>query len=396
VIPALSQDISTDKYIKVVIDEPGIRYISADVLNNLLADVEYQEQPSHFDIPGVGGPCGRVVKKDSVIQCGTVTRWVSCPGGHVRHPLKSVCENIDCEDGHTKWMGKASHRISERLRGVREYLLSSDHALTAAGADLRARSNLLRHVVVSPPEGLLLPDISLEDAFKAFKKIRERFALWDGGYGMVVFHPYRLRDELKDRLKLILGNRASQPEHYSKGGLWELIRQDPLHLGSWYQYVVWSPHFHVIGAGRPLVKSTVFASQSGWIYKNLGARKLEITINPKSGIIEDQLTLGIRYLLSHAAVERAEWKFKNTYRFFGYASGKRSRLKKNRDGKVMYELIESDLRCPECGDLLQWAEEIVHLGLDENGRSFISSTEYILSGEVVKSRRKYRLYEVSL
>ena len=57
--------------------------------------------------------------------------------------------------------------------------------------------------------------------------------------GVRVFHPFRVKDSFKDEFRK-LGAKDS-------GGFWKMIREDVLHLPSWYSYVKLSPHLHIMG-----------------------------------------------------------------------------------------------------------------------------------------------------
>lgn len=66
----------------------------------------------------------------------------------------------------------------------------------------------------------------------------------NGGYAL--FHPFRVRERVKEELK-----DANYGSGNMDAGYWKGIREDGLNYGSWRDYVKFGPHLHIIGFGEP-------------------------------------------------------------------------------------------------------------------------------------------------
>ncbi len=300
-----------------------------------------------FEIPGLG---------DARDTCTDVQGYISCPDGHTKIPLRNTCQRVECPECYLTWCRKAGHRISERLRGVR-----SAYWHTRRNEYKKVRS--MRHFVFSPPPGLLEPGISLDDAFQCWRSFHQIWGVLEGG--CVIFHPYRLRDDVIVELKEYMSARGScasaEREAYADGGYWRLAHLDVLGIGDMSNYVEWGPHYHVLGFGFVAVKSDVLYERSGWVYSNLGARSPGIRVCPESGVIVDEVDLTARYQLSHAGVERGpSGKYRNAYRWFGVCSVKNCKLDRTPVGTTVVRLtVNSVLLCPVCGRYLTMSTDCV-------------------------------------
>lgn len=299
-----------------------------------------------FEIPGLG---------DARDTCTDVQGYISCPDGHVKIPLRNTCQRVECPECYLSWCRKAGHRISERMRGVR-----SAYWHTRRSEYKKVRS--MRHFVFSPPPGLLEPGISLDDAFSCWRSFCNVWGVLEGG--CAIFHPYRLRDDVRIDLVAYMSLRGSSVDDrdsYADGGLWRLAHLDVLGLGDMSHYVEWGPHFHVLGFGYVAVKSSVLYERSGWVYHNLGARSSTIRVCPETGVIVDEVDITARYQLSHAGVERGpSGKYRNAYRWFGVCSVKNCRLERTPVGTTVVRLnVDSMLICPVCGRRLTMSTDCI-------------------------------------
>jgi len=137
--------------------------------------------------------------------------------------------------------------------------------------------------------------------------------------GVLIFHAYRIRDDLEEFLKPF------------KRPYWELVREDVLGLGSWRYYVVLEPHFHVLAFGRLKLRSKKFHAETGWVYKFKGHRS------------KKEWGATVRYLLSHATfTERCD-----SYSFFG-------NMAENCLVAEVEDEFEEGLVCEKCGAPLIW------------------------------------------
>lgn len=97
--------------------------------------------------------------------------------------------------------------------------------------------------------------------------------------GIRVFHPFRVRDEVKYEFRK-LGAKDS-------GGFWKMIRENVLNFNSWYSYVCLAPHIHAL----------VFPS---WMKENTTK---DIVIGKYDTFETVVNTVShIRYLLSHCGI----------------------------------------------------------------------------------------------
>ena len=65
--------------------------------------------------------------------------------------------------------------------------------------------------------------------------------------GHAFFHPFRIKDHIKDKFQDMGIGEGKEDSGYWKDG----VREDVLDLGSWYKYVKMGPHAHFIGFGKP-------------------------------------------------------------------------------------------------------------------------------------------------
>lgn len=79
--------------------------------------------------------------------------------------------------------------------------------------------------------------------------------------GQSFYHPYRIKREIaaslsKKRREIYRSDNASRGRYKGKVGLWRLVREDALGLGSVHEYVKLGPHVHFIGFGDPKLHSS--------------------------------------------------------------------------------------------------------------------------------------------
>ena len=261
-------------------------------------------------IPGVG--------ERTDPECGTFYKRLVCSGcGKEYEAVKRSCHNRRCPECWEDWLDRAVSRVCERLLGYKQ-------AVDAWYRDGRGRRRKRRRMgnpkslILSPPPsewGIR----SWEDVKRLRRKAKQylrRLGIWGG---VLIFHAYRIREDLKPLLKRF-GRRY-----------WELVREDVLGLGSWRYYVVLEPHFHVLGYGRLRMKSDVFEAETGWVYKF------------KRHVGEKEWGLAVRYFLSHATfTERCD-----SFSYFG-------NMAENCLVAEVEEEREEELVCEKCGAPLIW------------------------------------------
>lgn len=235
---------------------------------------------------------GTTAKKDD--NCGTVLKWVACSADptHWKQPMVEHCDRVECPECWTYWGIKQSKRMADRLRG---YIAAAQEQLV--GYDWhKVNAQNLRHWVFSPPENTIHPTQNYDQ----IKAIGKEFVTWAGVTGgVLVFHPWRIREEIQILLRNKIGAiKLSEDEKEIK--FWQAAREDLLGLGSWREYCYWSPHFHVVGFGYVRDAREVH-SATGWVYKLI--RNVRILKQKKSDGVDDQIAALCFYMISHAAYQ---------------------------------------------------------------------------------------------
>ena len=282
-------------------------------------------------------------------NCEFVKYYITCPCKSRIIPVRESCQRAECPECYREWAGKAGARVSDLLRGVRaayqsvEPDLGSDYMEIARNV---RRTQRIRHWTFSPPPGLIQEGTSLPDAFRVFQQFRKgRFLVG----GVVWFHPYRIKQVYRDLLlEYMKSGQFRENLDEENGGLWRLIHLDVLNLGSWRDYVYWSPHFHILGFGG-LPDAKVFYRLTGWVYKMHGHRPLEIKPAP-DGHLVDSVKRTASYISTHAGIEPG----KDSRRVFGICAPRNiAKVKDPLTGQDEVRLVKkSYLKCPKCGAYL--------------------------------------------
>ena len=263
-----------------------------------------------FSISGVGE------RTDE--DCGVWFKRLVCSGcGEEYKSARHSCHQRRCPECWGDWLNRAVADLCERLEGYRQaYEAWREERVKEGVKGLRREIGNPMHVILSPPPseyGKGTPEDLKRLRRKARRFVRE-MGLW-GGY--LIFHAYRIKKSLKPLLKRF------------GGSYWDLVREDVLGLGGWEYYVVYSPHFHVVGFGRCKEKSNDFYERTGWIYKFKG----HLAKKDRWG--------AVRYLLSHAT----------------FADGTRTHTAFGNMVFLVAEVVErgkEPLTCPKCGSPLVW------------------------------------------
>jgi RNase P subunit RPR2 len=289
-----------------------------------------------YDFPGMGSPSDE--------YCGTVIRGAACSRdpGHWSRPHPVNCNRLSCPRCWSHKVGKTARNASDRFRGFLDALrelpltLDGDGIRTDALKRMKKRASRPLHAIFSPPPDRYPPDTPLEKIWKdAIATIKASGLL----AGYVIFHPARLPDEVQDALRAY--NRSLKASGKPTRPFWDLVRDDPLGLGTLHDYATWSPHFHVLGIGF-LENAKAFHQATGWIYKNKrpGGIPLGIEWNEKENRFDDDVTKLLSYLMTHAAYVPG----KRALRTFGYLNSKHVK-------KVGKQIVKraKEAVCPVCG-----------------------------------------------
>jgi hypothetical protein len=262
-------------------------------------------------------------------RCNTPNYIEYCPdcghtGVHSYH-----CNRWDCPVCYPWTAAKAARNASNRLWGVYQ-------AWGNQGIDV----GYLNHIVVSVPPSEY-DNFDEKTAKKKMIKYAKQFGLSGGA---VVFHPYRIIDEVEDVLRLVLQERGI------KGGPWLGVHKNVLRFGyldgrlidSWLDYVEFAPHWHIVGYFKLKERSDSFESRTGWVYTNVSVSKYHAPLD-RAGA---KRTLA--YLCTHHRVEKG----KQSVTYFGIASPN----KVKRDVSVEFKVA----KCSVC------YKGYKHLDLDNN------------------------------
>jgi hypothetical protein len=285
-----------------------------------------------FPIPGTGaitvpGKCGEWI---SIAAC-------SMDPSHYKQPIKHSCDCGSCPSCWPRWGKKASKRISSRFRGYRDTV--QGQSLFDGVEDRiwhKHNAKYLRHIVLSPPSGIITPDMDITKIKKQGRKFASSIGITGG---VLIPHLYRVKREVWDTLMNGVLSSTERTEQKRKVVVWDMIRTDALHLGSWDLYCYWAPHFHIIGFGRiPNQRNPIYLKRKGnWVVKVVETIRWDRKYTGQD--IEDPVEAIAFYLLSHTSIVKG----RNALSWFGICSPYNLR----KEGSPVCESYP--VVCPVCG-----------------------------------------------
>jgi hypothetical protein len=289
-----------------------------------------------LNIPGVG-----VVTNDS---CGCIKYVDRCPvDGYIKKGFYS-CHNYECPVCYKSAAHQAGLRVEDRLSGVSKELRR-----------FGVKTGYPVHVIFSPREGVFTPSDGIPEMRRVVYDLARVVGMIGG---VVVFHPYRILPGIK--AELVSHNLKGDPMKY-----WDLVRLDVLGLGSWKNYVYWSPHFHVVGYFPEVkMKSDEFQRLHDWSYKNIG--------------VTDSICATVTYILTHHAHKKGY----TGYTYFGHFSYSCAKIV-----KTLYD--EEPVLCPHCcAHLDRWDKfEVLDNGFIDLSRAECLGPAY--------QKKKVNLYKLT-
>jgi len=298
--------------------------------------VDWEAIRSPYDFPGMG-----TATND---HCGTIMRGAACSQDptHWSRAHPTNCNRLSCPVCWSGKVRKTARQVTDRFRGFLEALeglpvtLDMEPERSEPLKILKRRAGRPLHVMYSPPFGTYSPDTPLERIWKDGVAMAKASGLLAG---YIIFHPARLRDEVKEALRE--HNRSLKASGEATKPFWEHVHGDALGLGSMHEYAYWSPHFHAVGVGY-LDNSKDFHQATGWIYKNKRPRgiPLEVRWNEKENRFEDQIYTLFNYLMTHAAYVQG----KRATRTFGHLNPQHVQ----RVGEQFVKHYHAAV-CPVCG-----------------------------------------------
>lgn len=296
-----------------------------------------------YHIPGLGSVTNT--------SCGTVKHLHKCPVDDYVSLHYYSCHNYSCPDCYGSAAHQAAQRIEDRVLGI--------------GAVLRlneVKTRYPNHVIISPPDNTFKPSDDLSVWRGTIYKIARNIGMIGG---TVVFHPYRIEKGILELLKPLNKKGGS-------GGFWRLIHENALKLGSWRDYVYWSPHFHIIGFMPEIkLKSDELYQATGYVYKVVKYK----TGKSKGGVelYKPQIP-SVKAVANYLLTHHAYIKGSTGYAYFGILSYNKAKV-------IGEELEIESARCPKCDTVLEkW------IGFDINPDGTIDFSHAFNQGEAEYKR----------
>ena len=257
-------------------------------------------------IPGLGQ---EKVKE----KCGALLGFTVCRNCGKLSTYVDHCESVYCPVCSSRVMRRSVKNATQRLHG---YMRLNDIRVNP------------RHYVVS---GKGWDNMTYKQVVDSWHNIRKRHLPMLSG--VAVFHPYRIRDEVKGRLRE-LGDSGYH-------GFWDAVKADALGLGDFFEYVVWSPHYHVLGWGK-LPRSDWLYIKTGIVYKTKSTRSFEfVPVADGFGYTSDVMRT-LSYLVTHAGVNTEQ---KQHVLISGIGACSKNRLKETEYADYT---VKKDIFCPVC------------------------------------------------
>lgn len=205
-----------------------------------------------FLIPGLGLSADNCMKKvlSAISSLGNAAKFIS------KH-----CERIQCPNCYQWWISKRAFELSVLIECYALYVNDRPAGVMCS---------------IHPDK---VKDWTWNDYCKFIRKCYSRMYKLGITGGVRVFHPFRVKDEIKIALKK-LGAKDS-------GGFWKMIRENVLNLPFWYSYVYLAPHIHNIVFPSFIEPNTT---------KDIVIRKYAVFATVRDTVAH------VRYLLSHCGV----------------------------------------------------------------------------------------------
>lgn len=316
---------------------PALNSITNNVVQVLLFTLQ--------SLPGFG--------KKTKEYCNTVTSADYCPSCHRTIGHYYHCKNYGCPE---------CFRSAARQAAVRaaDYLLGCHTAWKAFGRHL----GYINHIELSVPDNEYKDFDKKEMNAKAIKYAKQ-IGISGGG---LVFHPFRIKKEYQRPIQKAIKAAGK------KMGSWDGVRENILGLPSPEDYLVFSPHFHIVGYFRIKQKSSDFYKQTGWTYTNISRKHGRGSEN------QDGVFKIYSYILTHHYYEER----KQSIHYFGTAS-------KNKVSRDTWK-EKKNKKCA-CGEQMYkiaiWSEERIQQ--IQEGTHKIELDEFNPKSKIIIVHNRYRV-----
>lgn len=293
-------------------------------------------------------------------ECNTVTSADYCPSCHRTVGHYYHCKNFHCPECYRAAAYQAAVRAADRLAGCHK-------AWRAIGKNL----GYTNHIELSVPESEY-QDFDKKKMIARAIKNANGIGISGGGLN---FHAYRIKREYKRPIQRAISAAKK------KMGSWEAIHENILGLPSVSDYLVFSPHFHIVGYFKMKQKSNEFYKETGWTYKNISWSKGRGSEN------QEGVTKIFAYLLTHHAINPEVEGRKGrseAIHYFGAAS-------KNKVSRETWK-EKQDKKCT-CGEQMYriaiWSEERIQQ--IQEGLHKIELDEFNPKSKITIVHNKYRV-----
>lgn len=305
-----------------------------------------------FDLPGYGHKTKEI--------CNTVTSADYCPSCHRTVGLYYHCKKFQCPECYKSAAYQAATRAAD-------YLLGCHTAWRAFGKNL----GYVNHIELSVPVEQY-QDFNEKKMTEKAIKYSKKIGISGGG---LLFHPYRVKKEYRRPIQQAVKAAGK------KMGTWDAIKENVLSLPSHFDYLVFSPHFHVVGYFKMAQRSNEFYKETGWTYKNISWSKGRGSENTAG------VTKIFSYLLTHHAIHPATElgkKGKQAVHYFGTAS-------KNKVSKETWK--EKQYKKCTCGEQMYriaiWSEERIQQ--IQEGAIKIELDDFIKKSKMIIVHNRYKV-----
>lgn len=253
------------------------------------------------------GPVYGWKKEVTDLDCGKIKSVVLCSSdqSHPSHYKHHYCNDPGCPVCYGKFVHRKADAIVGRVNGY-----------------LRVYPGLpLSQVIIWPEKGARYS--SLKDAMKYGAA---RFRVLGLRMGVLLYHPYRIRDDVEGKLRDYrrLNNIPKSV------GFWTMAHDDVLNLGCLDAYIEYGPHWHCLATGKAM-------DQKEYQMLGIGGYKKKAPYKTMTDVERF-----INYAASHSMYQHHA----QSVRYLGDISYQH--LSRD-DGRVTWD----DVQCDKCASIMQ-------------------------------------------